>query len=132
MKGTRAKMDKATAWPWLTILKAALVSAVLTIAVILLFALLLKLEVVSESWITPINQILKLAGIVLTAFWSTRRPMEKAWLKGGVAGMVYIVLGIVIFAIIQGDMGLNAAMALDVAMGFVAGMLTALILRVKK
>ena len=101
---------------------------IFTIIAILLFALLIKVAGIADTAIPPVNQVIKVLGIMITACLFCRRPGELKWLFGGIAGAVYIVLGYLVFSLMQGAFTFSLVLLSDVGMGFIIGVLTSLIL----
>lgn len=109
------------------VLRGALLSGALTVLCLLLLALTLKYGVLPEQSVPLANQVLKVLGIALAAGLSVRRESAHPWFRGMTAGVVYILLGIVVFSIAVGSLSLSASNALDVLMGAAVGALTAII-----
>jgi len=108
-------------------LKGSLISMIFTVAVILLFALIIKETGAADSVIAPINQVIKILGIMAAAYFAIR-PMEtKQWLCGAVAGLMYILIGYFVFSLIDGMMGNVALLFSDLLMGVLIGMVFAII-----
>lgn len=114
------------------ILRAALTAAVVTVALILLFALLLKMGWMGEDAIPIVNQVIKVASIVLAAYLATRRPEVKRGLMGLLAGMLYIALGFVMFSLVEGSFQFSVGLLIDLAMGAIVGLLAGLIVGVRE
>ncbi len=109
-------------------MKGTLISMVFTVAVILLFALIIKETGLSDNVIAPVNQIVKIAGIVGAAFFAIKGVLEKQWLLGGLSGMLFIVLSYFIFSLIEGMFGNVALLFSDMLMGLLIGMVFAIII----
>ena len=75
-----AKSSKKTSFMVLfkCALKGAMISMVFTVAVILLFALIIKETGMSDGVIAPINQIIKIAGIIAASYFAIKGPCGKA------------------------------------------------------
>jgi putative membrane protein (TIGR04086 family) len=110
-------------------LKGMLIAMIFTIAVILIFALIIKEANISDSVINPINQIIKILGIMIAVFFAVRKATENHWLIGGLAGMLYIVAGYLIFSLIEGRFGNLLMLLSDFLMAAVIGIIFAIILK---
>jgi putative membrane protein (TIGR04086 family) len=109
--------------------KGMLIAMIFTIAAILIFALIIKEANVADSVINPVNQVIKILGIMLAAFFAVRKCTEHHWLVGAVAGMLYIVLGYLVFSLIEGRFGNLLMLLSDFLMAAVIGMVFAIILK---
>jgi putative membrane protein (TIGR04086 family) len=110
-------------------IKGMLIAMIFTIAAILIFALIIKEANVADNVINPINQVIKILGILIAAFFATRKVAEKNWLVGGLAGAMYIVLGYLIFSLVEGRFGNLLLLLSDFLMAIVIGMVFAIILK---
>lgn len=109
-------------------LKGTLISMVFTVAVILLFALIIKETGLSDSVIAPVNQIVKVLGIIGASYFAIKGLCEKQWLAGGLAGLLFITISYLVFSLIEGMLGSVALLFSDMLMGLLIGMVFAIIL----
>ena len=108
-------------------LKGSLISMIFTVAVILLFALIIKETGVADSVIAPINQVIKILGIIAASYFAIKGMEGKQWLCGAIAGMMYIVISYFVFSLIDGMFGNVALLFSDILMGLLVGMVFAII-----
>lgn len=108
--------------------KGTLISMVFTVAVILLFALIIKETGLTDSVIAPVNQIVKILGIIGASYFAIKGIAEKHWLAGGLAGLLFISLSYLVFSLIEGIFGSVALLFSDMLMGLLIGMVFAIIL----
>jgi putative membrane protein (TIGR04086 family) len=108
-------------------LKGTLISMIFTIAVILLFALIIKETGLKDNTIGPINQAIKIAGIIAASYFAVKGMADKQWLCGGITGIMYMLLSYLIFSLIQGMFGNIALLFSDLLMGMLIGMVFAII-----
>lgn len=128
MKNARARHENETFASMLgPVWKAVAAAAIVTIALILLFALTLKLGVLKESSIPVVNQIIKILGILFAAFLATRKGGERRVLRAGIAGIVYILVGIIVFSLLDGQFAFSVSLVWDVVMGALVGLLAGLL-----
>ncbi|MEL7607966.1 MAG: TIGR04086 family membrane protein [Bacillota bacterium] len=113
------------------ILKAALVAAVLTLALVLLYAFVLQQAWLNEGSIPVVNTVIKILGAAFTAFLCARR-VRRSWLVGAAGGVVYILIAFVVFSIASDHISLSVALLSDMLMGALAGMLTGMLLQARK
>ena len=98
-------------------LKGTLISMVFTVAVILLFALIIKETGLSDSVIAPVNQVVKILGIIGAAWFGIKGMSEKQWITGGLSGLLFISLSYLVFSLIEGIFGNVALLFSDMLMG---------------
>jgi len=108
-------------------LKGTLISMVFTVAVILLFALIIKETGLSDGVIAPVNQVIKILGIIGASWFAIKGMHEKQWLTGGLAGLLFISLSYIVFSLIEGIFGNVALLFSDMLMGLLIGMVFAII-----
>ena len=108
-------------------LKGTLISMVFTVAAILLFALIIKETGLSDAVIAPVNQVIKILGIMTASYFGIKGMAEKQWLVGGLAGMFFIALSYLVFSLIEGMFGNVALLFSDMLMGLLIGIVFAII-----
>jgi putative membrane protein (TIGR04086 family) len=96
----------------------ALIAALVFVA---LFAVGIKATGISENSIPVVNEVAKVLCILFGSWLSVRRHASKGWMRGGLTGLLYIVLAFVIFSAIDGDWSIGWGFASDLAMGAVVG-----------
>ena len=113
---------------WGIVLKAVLLTSVLTMLCMLAMALLLKNGILSMGAVSVVNQVLKVLGIAFAAWAAVRMGAEHPWFRGLAAGLGYIVAGIVIFSVFVGSADFSLTNLLDLAMGAAVGAAVGLLL----
>lgn len=108
--------------------RGSLISMIFTVALILLFALIIKETGVADSVIRPVNQVIKILGIMAASFFAIKGMTEKQWLCGAGAGLLYILISYFVFSLIDGKMGNVALLFSDLLMGVLIGLVFALII----
>ena len=76
---------------FLNYLKGALVALSATLILILLFAVLVRFLNISDSWIFPINQVIKVISLTL-GLSIMLKDKEKGFVKGLILGIIYYLL----------------------------------------
>lgn len=107
--------------------RGSLISMIFTVALILLFALIIKETGVADSVIRPVNQVIKILGIMAASYFAIKGMTEKQWLCGAGAGLLYILISYFVFSLIDGKMGNVALLFSDLLMGVLIGLVFALI-----
>ena len=109
-------------------LKGTLIAMVFTVAVILLFALIIKETGLADNVIAPVNQVVKILGIIGASYFAIKGMLEKQWIAGGLGGLLFITLSYLVFSLIEGMFGSVALLFSDMLMGLLIGMVFAIIL----
>jgi putative membrane protein (TIGR04086 family) len=84
------------------VLRGFLVAAVISLIGVLVFALVIKAARMDESAIPAVNQGLKILSVLIGGFISVRDG-AMGWIKGGLTGLVYGIVGLVVFAAFSGQ-----------------------------
>ena len=105
--------------------KGVCVAAVVTLAAVLVFALLIKLFSISSSVIMPVNQLIKMAAI-FTGCFVCLRP-GRALAKGAICGVVVILATYFLFAIVAGEISFGWKNVLDWLFGGVVGAISGIV-----
>jgi putative membrane protein (TIGR04086 family) len=96
----------------------AFITALVYVAV---FAGCIKLFRVNENVIPIVNQVAKVACMLFGSWLSVRKRPAKGWLRGGLAGLLYVLLAFVLFSAIDGDWSFGWAILSDLLMGAAVG-----------
>mgnify|MGYP002659221749 FL=1 len=107
----------------LTLLRAAFIGCVVSVALIVIFGSLRWKQVVGVELIPIVNAAIKVIGAAAAGFFAQRGCGSRAWLFGGAAGLIYAMLAYAVFSILSGGFALNMAMLSDMGIGLLAGML---------
>lgn len=86
---------------FLSILKGAILSVAITLVLILSFALLIKFFNISDSFIFPVNQVIKVISLFFGMLAVTKGNKENGLLKGFLLGLIYFILSFTVFSILQ-------------------------------
>ena len=84
----------------LPILKATLLSVIVSLVMVLAFALVVKLTAFSSVAVKVVNQFIKVASLFLGCFFFLSE--DKGLIKGGVTGLLYSFIVNVVFGMISG------------------------------
>lgn len=109
-------------------IKCAVFALLITVAAVLVFALIISQTAVSDSTISAVNQIIKLASIFTAAVIIGRRGGERRAVMGAIAGALYVLLGYFAFSLIDGALGDIKMLLADIGMGVVVGALTSAVI----
>lgn len=111
----------------LTVLKGAIIALVISLLSILAFAFIIKLTGLNDNLIKPINQVIKVLSIFIGCLLAFKKDGEKTLIKGGIIGVLYIILAFVLFSILNGSFDFSAGIFLDILFGLIVGVICAII-----
>jgi putative membrane protein (TIGR04086 family) len=94
------------------------------VGAILLFALLMQWLKPADMVIRVVNQMVKLAAIWVGVWMFVGRGGEKALVHGALLGLVYMGIGVGLYALLSGQQLPISAYAADLAMGVAGGGIT--------
>lgn len=107
-------------------LKGGLLASVISIVLIVLYALALWKEVLPASSMPIANAVIKVISAAAAALLAVRRCAKRRWLYGGIAGLFYTALAFMVFSILSDTFIVSAALLSDFGVGLLAGMLAAM------
>ena len=93
----------------LTLIKCALIGIVCSLLGTVIFAFVLKFANLSNTFISYINDLIKVFSIFIMVMCLKRKSEEKLLVKSIVAGVIYAILSFVLFSI------LNASLVFDLS-----------------
>ena len=103
------------------LLRGLLAAIGVTLLCILVFSLLMQWLKPSDSAIRIVNQLIKLASIFVGVRFMLGRSHEKGLLYGALLGLVYMALGVGLYALLSGQHLAWTAYLSDMAMGIAGG-----------
>lgn len=125
-----ANEKKNNVWIGFTI--GALVSIIVSLALILVFALLIKWFSWGDGIITPANIVIKIISIAVGVLFVCKDG-ERGAIRGSVLGAVYIILCFTVFSLLNGAMNFNMSFIYDLFLGVIAGaVLGVIVVNLKK
>ncbi len=113
---TEDKNNKA----WLSLTIGAMASIIVSLALILIFALLIKWFNLSDSVIMPANIIIKIVSIAIGVLFVCKDGSRGA-LKGATLGVIYILLCFCVFSLLNGAFVFTMSLVYDSFLGFISG-----------
>ncbi len=122
MSGEKVKTHSAV----FEIIKSVIVAVIISLALILLAALLIKVCNIPTSAIPIINQAIKALSVLVACMVCLKTP-QNGWLKGIAVGLAYIIIAFVIFSLLDGAFDWSLKILNDVAIGSVTGALSGII-----
>ena len=110
----------------LEMLKALVVALIISLALILLAALIIKIFNIPSNYIAIINQVIKSLSVLIAALICFRLP-NNGWLRGIIFGILYIALAFVVFSLLDGEFKFGLSLLNDVAIGSISGLISGII-----
>lgn len=99
--------------------KSVCIAAIVTLAALLVFALLVKLFSIGSGAITAVNQVIKAVAIFVGCMVCVKPG--RGLLKGLVSGVAVIILTYFLFAILAGEITFGWTNVLDLVFGALVG-----------
>ena len=113
---------------WMRILKGLGTALLVTVAGVAVFALLMQWIKPAESAVRVINQVLKLASVGAGVYVAVGRGCEGGLMKGVLVGVLYMAIGVGVYALLSGQGAPVSAYLADLAMGAAGGGIVGMIL----
>ena len=126
--GGRAGRRRAGAPVWLRLLKGLGAAMLVSLAGVAIFALLMQWIRPSDGAVRIFNQVLKLLSIGAGVFVCVGRGQDGGLLRGALVGLVYMALGVGVYALLTGLTPSVSAWLADLGMGVAAGGIVGMIL----
>ena len=114
--------------PLLRLLKGLGASIVVTVAGVAVFALLMQWIRPTDTAVRIFNQVLKLVSVGTGVYVAVGRGQEGGLLKGAGVGLLYMALGVGVYALLSGQSAPAAAYLADLGMGVACGGIVGMIL----
>ena len=115
----RKMKRKQKAGNWL--LKGLLVSVAVTVAAVVIFAVIIGLTDLPDSVIRIVNQVIKVGAVFAGVYATVPKGSDNAIRKGVVIGLVYMGVGVLLYALLSGQQLPWTAYLSDIAMGVAGG-----------
>lgn len=128
MTRTAQKARRDASPMWLRVLKGLGVALLVTVAGVAIFALLMQWLRPAESVVRIINQVLKLISIGAGVYVCVGRGCEGGLLKGALVGLLYMAIGVGVYALLSGQGAPASAYLADLGMGVAGGGIVGMIL----
>lgn len=119
--GTRRRSRRKKNSFWGRLLRGLLTAIGVTLACILVFALLMQWLRPDDTAIRVVNQLIKLAAIFAGVYAMVGRSGEKGLMQGAALGLAYMALGVGLYALLSGQQLPWTAYLSDIAMGVAGG-----------
>ena len=108
-----------------SVIKAALLALIISLAGILLFAVVVKFTAPTETVIKTVNQFIKIIAVCIGCFLSVKG--NAGLIKGAVAGAICTFLTYAVFSLMSGSPLFSAEMLIDLLLTAVVGGISGII-----
>ena len=126
--GRSPNKRRAGAPVWLRLIRGRGVSVLVTIAGVAIFALLMQWIRPADGTVRIFNQVLKLLSIGAGVYVAVGRGQEGGLLRGALVGLLYMAVGVGLYALLSGQAAPATAYLADLARGVAAGGIVGMIL----
>ena len=131
-KRSTPKEDQGRKRAAIRAIKRAIYALCVTVVLVLAFALIVKQTNMDSGAISIVNQVIKILSIILAAFIASRGLGKGAVMVGIISAALYVVLGYLVFSLIEGQFGDIVMLFSDLVMSVVIGaVLSAILSRMK-
>ena len=113
---------------WLRLLRGLGAALAVSIAGVAVFALLMQWIRPSEGAVRIFNPVLKLVSIAAGVWVAVGRGQEGGLLRGALLGLLYMALGVGVYAVLSGQSAPWTAYLADLGMGVAAGGIVGMLL----
>jgi len=108
------------------LIKTVVIAVIISLALVLVMAFVIKIFNIDNRYIALINQIIK--GIsILSACLISLKFESNGWLWGLMTGILYIVFAFVVFSLLDGEFNIGLSLINDIALGGVSGLISGII-----
>lgn len=83
--------------------KSLLISIVISLILLIVYAIILRYSNLPEKTISFIDTLIMGIAIVSGSIYVTKKVNNKGWLNGGIVGILYVLLLVIIFSIFKID-----------------------------
>ena len=109
------------------VILGALAGLLFTMVGILLFALVIKITGLSDDVIPPVNQVIKMSAVGTAAIVAASKAKNARILCGSLAGVAYVLIGFLVFSLIQGTFSIGVELLSDMLMGLIGAAIVSML-----
>lgn len=125
---TARRRRRSTTTPWMVWLMGLGVAVLVTLIGVAIFALLMQWIRPSDQVIRIFNQVLKLISIAAGVWYTVRRTAQGGLLHGALIGLIYMSLGVALYALLTGQGAPLTSYLADAGMGIASGGIVGLLM----
>ena len=109
------------------IFKGAFIGLGVSLILVLIFAFILKFTNISDSVISPVNQVIKAASIFLGVFLGLRKQKEMGLVSGLCIGLLFTIIAFLTFSVLDGHFAFDRTLLNDTIFGSIMGAICGII-----
>ena len=113
---------------WVGLLKGLGAAVLVTLAGVVLFALVMQWIKPTEGAVRIFNQVLKLLSIAVGVWVAVGRGGQGRLLRGAAIGLAYMAIGVALYALLSGQQAPLTSYLADLGMGVAGGGIVGMIL----
>ena len=119
---------KKLSFSWLfSIVKYCLLGIIFTLAGIVVFAIVLKFVDVPSNVVGYVNNIIKVLSIFIMVLFLKKNSQDKLFFKSAIGGIVYALLSLIIFSILNGSFSFNLTIVYDLLFALISAVTASII-----
>lgn len=128
MAQVRTRRSGARSHVGLNLLKGLGAAALVTLAGVVVFALLMQWIKPTEGLVRVVNQVLKLLSIAAGVWVAVGPGGQGGLLRGAAVGLGYMLIGVALYALLSRQSASSASYLADLGMGVAGGGIVGMIL----
>ncbi len=109
------------------IIKGSIISIILTLLLLLIFAIILTNTSLGENIINPVIIVISVISILIGSSISTLKISKNGLLNGGLVGIIYILTIYLLSSITSSGFGINLYSIIMIILSIIAGMIGGII-----
>ena len=121
MANNTKKIEEIAGSNMLKIIKGSIIAIMLSLVLLLIFALLLAYTNVPESIISPVIIVISAISILVGSFMSSIKIKKQGIVNGGIVGGIYMAVLYLLSSMVQNDFGVNSYAIIMIAASILAG-----------
>ena len=114
----------------LTLIKCALIGIVYSLLGTVIFAFVLKFANLSSTFISYINDLIKVFSIFIMVMCLKRVSGEKLLFKSLIAGVIYAVLSFILFSILNGKFAFDLTIIYNLLFALIVSAICSVIINI--
>ena len=118
--------------PTKSILKGALYATIVSLVLILVFALVVNMASLSGTTVRVISQIIKVVSIFYGVAITLKTIERRGWLYGGIVGMIYTPIAFFVLSILNTDFNITTAILTEMLFAIAIGVVSAFLINMGK
>lgn len=105
------------------VVRAILLSVLLSLVLVLLFAFIVKFTGINSNWVMPVNQVIKIISIFIGCLLGIKYPVKGVF-KGILIGLFFLIITFLLFSAFNGGFEENSLTVYDFLTCLIAGIIS--------